>query len=75
MLIFAVIIAKIILPLLESTVAQISIAWLLHQPAVPSVVIGARTVSQLADNMKAALIKLTPQEVRGVSCRGMGCVI
>ena len=48
---------------IDATVAQIAIAWLLHQPAVSSVVIGARTVSQLEDNMKAALIQLTSDEV------------
>ena len=48
----------------EATVAQIAIAWLLHQPAVASVVIGARTVDQLVENLEAAHIQLTEQEVR-----------
>ncbi|XP_003382666.2 PREDICTED: uncharacterized protein LOC100631598 [Amphimedon queenslandica] len=47
----------------DASVAQVAIAWLLHQPAVSSVVIGARTVSQLQDNLKAAQLKLDPEEV------------
>lgn len=46
-----------------ASVAQVAIAWLLHRPAVSSVVIGARTVSQLQDNLKAAQLKLTSEEV------------
>lgn len=46
------------------SVAQVSIAWLLHQPTVSSIVIGARTVSQLEDNLKAALISLTEEELK-----------
>ena len=33
--------------------AQIALAWLLHQPAVTSVIIGAKTAEQLADNIAA----------------------
>ena len=50
------------LSLLDASVAQVAIAWLLHQSAVSSVVIGARTVSQLQDNLKAAQLKLSPEE-------------
>ena len=48
---------------LDASVAQIAIAWLLHQPTVSSVVIGARTVAQLEDNIKAAFIELSDDEV------------
>ncbi|XP_065886782.1 uncharacterized protein [Dysidea avara] len=35
----------------NATVAQIAIAWLLKQPTVTSVILGARTKQQLADNL------------------------
>lgn len=43
------------------TPAQVSLAWLLHKPQVSSVIIGARTVAQLDDNLKASDVKL-PKE-------------
>ena len=33
--------------------AQVSLRWLLQKEVVPSVVIGAKTVAQLVDNMGA----------------------
>ena len=44
---------------LDSTVAQIALAWLLHQPAVTSVIIGAKTIEQLDDNLKAVNVCLS----------------
>lgn len=46
-----------------ATPAQIALAWLLTRPGVTSLVIGARTDEQLADNLKAAEITLTMEEV------------
>ena len=45
------------------TVAQVAVAWLLRQPAVSSVVIGARTVEQLEDNLKGATLSLSEEQV------------
>jgi aryl-alcohol dehydrogenase-like predicted oxidoreductase len=42
--------------------AQVALAWLLGRPAVTSVVIGARTDAQLADNLSAASFVLTADE-------------
>jgi aryl-alcohol dehydrogenase-like predicted oxidoreductase len=42
--------------------AQVALAWLLDRPAVASVVIGARTTEQLADNLGAADLSLSDQE-------------
>jgi len=42
--------------------AQVALAWLLGRPGVASVVIGARTEAQLADNLKAADLVLTAEE-------------
>jgi len=36
------------------TLAQMAISWLLKDPRVTSVLIGARTVEQLEENLKAA---------------------
>lgn len=47
----------------SATVAQVSLAWLLHKPAVCSVVFGARTVAQLEDNLKAATLKLSTEDM------------
>ncbi len=42
--------------------AQIALAWLLGRPGVSSVVIGARTDEQLADNLAAAELTLAADE-------------
>jgi aryl-alcohol dehydrogenase-like predicted oxidoreductase len=44
--------------------AQVALAWLLGRPAVTSVIIGARTEEQLADNLAAASLELTADELR-----------
>jgi aryl-alcohol dehydrogenase-like predicted oxidoreductase len=44
--------------------ARISLAWLLTRPFVTSVIIGAKTVSQLQDNLAAADVKLTEDEIK-----------
>jgi aryl-alcohol dehydrogenase-like predicted oxidoreductase len=48
----------------EATPAAISLAWLLARPEVSSVIIGARTVAQLQDNLAALETKLTPEDVK-----------
>jgi aryl-alcohol dehydrogenase-like predicted oxidoreductase len=48
----------------DATPAQVSIAWLLARKEVSSVILGARTVAQLDDNMKAAEVKLAPEDVK-----------
>ena len=42
--------------------AQVAIAWLLGRPGVSTVVIGARTDEQLADNLAAADLELSGEE-------------
>ncbi len=42
--------------------AQVAIAWLLGRPAVTSVIVGARTDDQLADNLAAADLQLGAEE-------------
>ncbi len=45
------------------TVAQIAIAWLLHQRVVSSVIVGAKRVDQLEDNIGAAEISLSSDDL------------
>ena len=46
-----------------SSVARVALAWLLHQPVVTSVIIGAKRVEQLEDNLGAVWLKLTDDEL------------
>ena len=43
--------------------AQVALSWLLRRPGVTSVIIGARTDQQLDDNLAAANLELTGEEV------------
>lgn len=45
------------------SVAQIALAWLLHQKTVTSVIIGAKRVDQLDDNIAATSVRLTDEEL------------
>jgi aryl-alcohol dehydrogenase-like predicted oxidoreductase len=43
--------------------ARISLAWLLARPVVTSVIIGARRLEQLDDNLAAIDVRLTPEQI------------
>lgn len=45
------------------TIPQIAIAWLLHRPVVTSVIIGAKSVDQLDDNLKSVEVQLTADDM------------
>ena len=45
------------------SVARIALAWLLHQPFVTTVIVGARSTEQLDDNIAAVEIKLSAEEL------------
>lgn len=49
------------------SVAQIAIAWLLAQPQVTSVIVGAKRPDQLADNLAATAVTLTAEELAGLA--------
>jgi aryl-alcohol dehydrogenase-like predicted oxidoreductase len=56
-------------PMAESrgvSVAQIALGWLLHQPQVTSVIVGAKRPEQLADNIAATAVKLTAAELEAI---------
>lgn len=45
------------------SVAQIALAWLLHQPVVTTVIIGANKQEQLQDNLKSVDVMLSADEL------------
>ena len=54
-------------PLAEArgvSVAQVALAWLLHQPQVTSVIVGAKRPDQLADNVGATRLELSADELK-----------
>ena len=46
--------------------ARIALAWLLAKPVVTSIIIGARRLDQLHDNLAAVELRLTQDEVRSL---------
>lgn len=45
------------------SIAQLALAWLLHQPVVSSIIIGATKLHQLEDNLKAVDVVFTTDEL------------
>lgn len=48
------------------SVAQVAIAWLLHQAVVTSVIIGAKRLAQLDDNIAAVDVRLSADELAAI---------
>jgi aryl-alcohol dehydrogenase-like predicted oxidoreductase len=48
------------------SVAQIALAWILTNSTVTSVIIGARKMSQLEDNLKAIDVKLSAEDLKAL---------
>jgi aryl-alcohol dehydrogenase-like predicted oxidoreductase len=46
------------------SLGQVALNWVARQPGVSSIILGARTAAQLADNLAAATWSLTDEEVR-----------
>jgi aryl-alcohol dehydrogenase-like predicted oxidoreductase len=49
------------------SVAQIALAWLLHQKVVSSVVVGAKSMDQLEDNLRATHVSLTDEQQAAIA--------
>ena len=47
----------------DVSVARVALAWLLAKPHVMSVIIGAKTEGQLADNLSVTTLTLSAQEI------------
>ena len=45
------------------SVARVALAWVLQRPAVTSVIVGAKTQEQLADNLAATDLRLSETEI------------
>jgi aryl-alcohol dehydrogenase-like predicted oxidoreductase len=45
------------------SMAQIALAWVLAQPGITSAIVGASSLEQLDDNLAAAELELTPEEL------------
>ena len=48
------------------SVAQIALSWLLHREVVTSVIVGAKRVDQLEDNIAATALELTVEELDAI---------
>lgn len=48
----------------QASVAQLALAWLLHQTVVSSVIIGANKPEQLEDNLKSVDVKFSESELQ-----------
>lgn len=51
----------------QVSASQVALAWVAQQPAVTSVILGARTTEQLADNLGAAGLLLSEDEIARLS--------
>ncbi|MFZ3141361.1 aldo/keto reductase [Polaromonas sp.] len=49
------------------SVARVALAWLLHQPQVTSVIVGAKRPEQLADNIAATQVTLSPDDLQKIN--------
>ena len=47
----------------QVSISQLALAWLLHQPVVSSVIIGATKLHQLQDNLKSVEVLFTTEEL------------
>lgn len=59
----AVDVARVVAERHDATVPQVALAWLLHQPAVTSVLVGARRLEQLDDDLGAIDLELTADDL------------
>ncbi|MGZ3420622.1 MAG: aldo/keto reductase [Polyangiales bacterium] len=49
---------------LGTTASAVSLAWLLARPETSSIIVGARTMQQLDDNVKALSVKLSVDDIK-----------
>lgn len=51
---------------LDTTPSRVALAWVQARPGVTSTIIGARTMAQLEDNVKALDVRLSPDHVKSL---------
>jgi len=49
------------------TLSQLALAWVLHQPNITSVIVGATRPEQVHENLKAAEVKLSDDVIAAVN--------
>ena len=52
------------------SMAEVALAWCVARPAVTSVILGARTTAQLAENLRADGLKLSAEETAALDAAG-----
>ncbi len=52
---------------LDASPAQVATRWILEQPAVTSVIVGARNCEQFRDNLGASRIRFSPQQLESLN--------
>ncbi|NLS01278.1 aldo/keto reductase [Rhizobium sp. P38BS-XIX] len=50
-----------------ASVAQVALAWLLHQKVVSSVLVGAKRMEQFEDNLKVTKIVLSDEDLAAIN--------
>jgi aryl-alcohol dehydrogenase-like predicted oxidoreductase len=50
-----------------ASIAQVALAWLLHQQSVTTVILGAKTPEQLADNLGAVRVQLDADDLQALN--------
>jgi aryl-alcohol dehydrogenase-like predicted oxidoreductase len=45
------------------SIARVALAWVLHQPAITCVIVGAKSAEQLSDNIAASELRLSDEEL------------
>jgi aryl-alcohol dehydrogenase-like predicted oxidoreductase len=50
----------------QVSVARVALSWLLHQAGVTSIIIGARRMEQLEDNLEAVNLELSEEELKRI---------
>jgi aryl-alcohol dehydrogenase-like predicted oxidoreductase len=48
----------------DASVARVALAWILAKPFVTTIIIGAKTMEQLDDNLEAVKLQLTAEEIK-----------
>ncbi|MGH8678265.1 MAG: aldo/keto reductase [Burkholderiales bacterium] len=51
----------------DVSVARVALSWLLHQPTVASVIVGAKTKEQLADNIATTDLRVSETELQSLN--------
>jgi len=51
----------------DATLTQLAICWTIHQPGITAALVGARNPAQVAENVRAAELKLSDEEMQRIN--------